>query len=62
MNVPVMILAAVLAPSVIYILWGLHMKRPLPGDETALENAEAQLAPEFEAYAARMDSLYGKGE
>jgi len=57
-----LILAAVLAINVLYILWGWEKKRPRTGDELALEQAEAQLAPHFDAYAARIDSLYGKGE
>jgi hypothetical protein len=60
-NVAVAILAAVLAVNVLYVLWGYEKKTPT-ADDLTLEQAEAQLAGEFDAYAARIDALYGKGE
>ncbi|MET7956368.1 hypothetical protein ABZT07_20670 [Streptomyces sp. NPDC005317] len=55
------ILAAILAPSVLYVLRGLWVHRAV-GDEAALARAERDLAPHFDAYAGRIDALYGKGE
>lgn len=56
-----LLLAAVLAPSVLYVLRGLWVNRP-GRDETALARAERDLGRHFDAYAARIDALYGKGE
>ena len=56
-----LILAAVLAPSVLYVLRRLWVNRP-DRDKAALAHAERDLAPHFDAYAARIDALYGKGE
>ena len=55
------ILAAVLAPSVLCVLRGWWVNRP-GRDEAALVRAERDLAPHFDAYAARINALYGKGE
>ena len=57
----VLILAAVFAPSVLYVLRGLWVSRP-GRDEAALARAERDLGRHFDAYAARIDALYGKGE
>ena len=57
----VLIVAAAFVPSVLYVLRGWWMNRP-GRDQVALARAEADLAPQFEAYAARIDALYGKGE
>lgn len=56
-----LLLAAVLTPSGLYVLRGWWMNRP-GRDQAALARAEADLAPHFDAYAARIDALYGKGE
>ena len=55
------ILAALLAPSVLCVLRGWWVNRP-GHDEAALDRAEADLGRRFDAYAARIDALYGKGE
>ncbi|MFD5875656.1 hypothetical protein [Streptomyces sp. NPDC060322] len=57
-----LILAAVLAPSFLYVLFGLQAKRPRSGDDLALDQVEADLGRHFDAYADRIDALYGKGE
>ncbi|MFJ8871049.1 hypothetical protein ACIRD6_35520 [Streptomyces sp. NPDC102473] len=56
-----LLLAAVLTPSVLYVLRGWWMNRP-GRDRAALARAERDLAPHFDAYAARIDALYGKGK
>lgn len=62
MNVAVMILLAVLAVNVIFVAWRSQSTPPPTPDDVALEQAEAQLAGEFDAYADRLVALYGKGE
>ena len=56
-----LLLAAVLGPSVLYVLRGWWVNRPGRG-QGALARAERELGRGFDAYAARIDALYGKGE
>ncbi|MCX4786509.1 hypothetical protein OG369_10025 [Streptomyces sp. NBC_01221] len=58
-----LILAAVLALNVAYAAHRLWVTRGRsPEEERAIRRAERALAAQFDAYAARIDQLYLKGE
>ncbi|MFD9603269.1 hypothetical protein [Streptomyces sp. NPDC059970] len=58
-----LILAAVLAPSAAFVAHRLWVTRGRsPEEERAVRRTERALAAQFNAYAARIDQLYAKGE
>jgi hypothetical protein len=58
-----LILAVVLGPSVAFVAHRLWITRGRSAEEErAIRRAEQALAPHFDAYAARIDQLYIKGD